>query len=165
MATESNNSSAYLTNMDEVKQVFSRFDVNGNGKITAVELVDVMKALGSDTSLDVVKQIMEDIDTDRDGFINLEEFAGFLKGSANTGGEDDGGMKELHDAFKLYDLNKNGLISASELHQILSRLGMEENCSLDDCTNMIKSVDSDGDGYVNFEEFRKMMSKSNNSSK
>ncbi|KAI3779017.1 hypothetical protein L2E82_08443 [Cichorium intybus] len=159
MATENNKPSAYLTNMDQVKQVFNRFDVNGRGKITATELVDVMKALGSDTSLDVVKRIMEDIDTDSDGFINLEEFAGFLKG--NAGDEDDGGIKELQDAFKLYDLNKNGLISASELHQILSRLG--ESCTVDDCTNMIKSVDSDGDGYVNFEEFRKMMS--NNPSK
>lgn len=159
MATENNKPSAYLINMDQVKQVFNRFDVNGRGKITATELVDVMKALGSDTSLDVVKRIMEDIDTDSDGFINLEEFAGFLKG--NAGDEDDGGIKELQDAFKLYDLNKNGLISASELHQILSRLG--ESCTVDDCTNMIKSVDSDGDGYVNFEEFRKMMS--NNPSK
>ncbi|KAL4574476.1 hypothetical protein LXL04_021308 [Taraxacum kok-saghyz] len=158
MAME-NKSSAYLTNIDEVKQVFSRFDVNGDGKITAVELVDVMKALGSDTSLDEVNRIMADIDTDCDGFINLEEFAGFCKG--NAAGEDDGGMTELHDAFKLYDLNKNGLISANELHQILSRLG--ESCTVDDCSNMIKSVDSDGDGYVNFEEFKKMMS--NNPSK
>ncbi|KAI3686670.1 hypothetical protein L1987_80353 [Smallanthus sonchifolius] len=66
-------------------------------------------------------------------------------------------MKELQDAFELYDLNKNGLISVTELHQILKRLG--ESCNVDDCVNMIKSVDSDGDGYFNFEEFRKMMSK------
>ncbi|XP_071686622.1 calcium-binding allergen Ole e 8-like [Rutidosis leptorrhynchoides] len=145
--------SLYLTKSDQVKQVFNRFDVNGDGKISAVELVDVMKALGSDTSIDEIKRIMEDIDTDRDGFINLEEFAGFCNG--NTG-EDDGGMKELQDAFELYDLNKNGLISATELHQILSRLG--EGCTVDDCVNMIKSVDADGDGFVNFDEFKKMMS-------
>ncbi|KAI3733905.1 hypothetical protein L6452_13363 [Arctium lappa] len=157
MATESNKPSVYLTNLDEVKQVFSRFDVNGDGKISAVELVDVMKALGSDTSLDEVNRIMADIDTDCDGFISLEEFAGFCKGKSGEE-DDDGGMKELQDAFELYDLNKNGLISAKELHQILSRLG--ESCSVDDCTNMIKSVDSDGDGYVNFEEFKKMMSNS-----
>ncbi|XP_024990320.1 calcium-binding allergen Ole e 8-like [Cynara cardunculus var. scolymus] len=159
METEGNKPSVYLTNLEEVKQVFNRFDVNGDGKISAAELVDVMKALGSNTSLDEVNRIMADIDTDCDGFISLEEFAGFCKGK--SGEEDDGGMKELQDAFDLYDLNKNGLISAKELHQILSQLG--EKCTVNDCTNMIKSVDSDGDGYVNFEEFKKMMS--NNPSK
>ncbi|KAJ9540258.1 hypothetical protein OSB04_026764 [Centaurea solstitialis] len=99
---------------------------------------------------------MADIDTDSDGFISLEEFAGFCKGSSGGGDGDDGGMKELRDAFELYDLNKNGLISAKELHQILSQLG--EKCSVEDCANMIKPVDSDGDGYVNFVEFKKMMS-------
>ncbi|KAI3678629.1 hypothetical protein L6452_37929 [Arctium lappa] len=109
MAMESNKPpSVYLTNLDEVKQVFSRFNVNGDGKISAVELVDVMKALGSDTSLDEVNRIMADIDNDCDGVISLEEIAGFCKGK--SGEEDDnGGMKELQDAFELYDLNKNGL--------------------------------------------------------
>lgn len=154
MATENTNQSLYLTNTDELKQVFNRFDANNDGKISATELVDVMKSLGSDTSLDEVNRIMDEIDTDRDGFINLEEFAGFCKGNGGDD-DDDGGMKELHDAFELYDLNKNGLISANELHRILSQLG--EGCSVDDCVKMIKSVDSDGDGYVNFDEFKKMM--------
>ncbi|KAI3728337.1 hypothetical protein L6452_16971 [Arctium lappa] len=109
MATESNKPpSVYLTNLDEVKQVFSRFDVNGDGKISAVELVDVMKALGSDTSLDEVNRIMADIDNDCDGVISLEEIAGFCKGKSGEEDDDDG-MKELQDAFELYDLNKNGL--------------------------------------------------------
>ncbi|KVH96463.1 Calcium-binding EF-hand, partial [Cynara cardunculus var. scolymus] len=55
--------------------------------------------------------------------------------------------KVFQDVFELYNLNKNGLISAKELHQILSQLG--ERCTIEDCTDMIKSVDSDGDGYVN----------------
>ncbi|KAJ0450866.1 putative EF-hand domain-containing protein [Helianthus annuus] len=114
-----------------------------------------MKAIGSEISDEEVKQMMTNIDTDCDGFINLEEFEGFFKGNA---GDEDEGMKELHEAFELYDLNKNGLISSTELHQILTRLG--EGCTVEDCVKMIKSVDSDGDGYVNFEEFKKMMMKS-----
>ncbi|KAL4558244.1 hypothetical protein LXL04_036442 [Taraxacum kok-saghyz] len=88
---------------------------------------------------------------DCDGFINLEEFAGFCK--ENTG-DQDGEMNELYAAFELYDLNKNRLISSTELHQILTRLG--ERCTVEDCVKMIKSVDSD----VDFEEFKKMMSRS-----
>ncbi|XP_024994075.1 calcium-binding allergen Ole e 8-like [Cynara cardunculus var. scolymus] len=157
MATETIKPSVHLTNIDEVKKVFSRFDTNGDGKISVEELVHVMKALGSNISAEEVEKVMTTIDTDCDGFINLEEFAGFCKGNAD---EQDGGIKELEEAFQLYDLNKNGLISSTELHQILTRLG--ERCTVDDCVTMIKSVDSDGDGFVNFEEFKKMMS--NNSS-
>ncbi|KAL8248523.1 hypothetical protein R6Q59_005391 [Mikania micrantha] len=153
MTSENNNQSAYFSNSEEIKKVFSRFDSNGDGKISADELVHVMKAIGSETSDEEVKQMMTNIDTDCDGFINLEEFTGFCK---ERSGDRDGEMKELREAFELYDLNKNGLISSTELHQILTRLG--EKCTNDDCVKMIKSVDSDGDGFVNFEEFKKMMS-------
>ncbi|XP_058195648.1 probable calcium-binding protein CML18 [Rhododendron vialii] len=142
--------------MDELKEVFNKFDANGDGKISFTELVDVMKALGSGSSTDDdVKKMMDEIDTDRDGFISLDEFADFWsKGSATAFGSG-AASAELKEAFELYDQDKNGLISAAELHQILTRLG--EKCSVEDCGRMIKSVDSDGDGYVSFDEFKKMM--------
>ncbi|XP_047333197.1 calcium-binding allergen Ole e 8-like [Impatiens glandulifera] len=143
----------YLQNPDEIKKVFNRFDINGDNKISVSELVDVMKALGSYTSDDEVKRMMEEIDTDHDGFINLNEFTKFCDNG------DDGGLEDLKEAFELYDQDKNGLISSTELHQILSKLG--EICTVQDCVAMIKSVDSDGDGFVNFDEFKKMMTNSN----
>uniref|UniRef100_A0A5B7BIF9 Putative calcium-binding allergen Ole e 8 n=1 Tax=Davidia involucrata TaxID=16924 RepID=A0A5B7BIF9_DAVIN len=151
------NPSVYLQDMEELKRVFSRFDVNGDGKISAREFADVMKALGSNTSPAEVSCMMEEIDADKDGFINLEEFSNFCKGSSSLGG--DGGVQELRDAFELYDQDKNGLISASELHLVLNRLG--ECCSVQDCFRMIKSFDSDGDGNVSFDEFKKMMTNNN----
>ncbi|KAI7725385.1 hypothetical protein M8C21_015955 [Ambrosia artemisiifolia] len=148
--------SLYTPNIDEIKKVFTRFDTNNDGKISASELIHVMKSLGSQTpDQQQLTQTMKTIDTDSDGYINLEEFTRFCIGNEQHEEDDDGGIKELHEAFEMYDLNKNGLISATELHQILTRLG--ERCTVDDCVKMIKSVDSDGDGCVNFEEFKKMM--------
>ncbi|KAK2999660.1 hypothetical protein RJ639_023978 [Escallonia herrerae] len=144
----------YLEDIDEVKRVFDRFDANGVGKISASELADITKSLGSDTSKEEISRMMEEFDTDHDGFINLEEFAGICKvGSGGTA--DDGGLKELHDALELYDQDKDGRISAAELYQNLNRLG--ERCSIEECAEMIKSIDSDGDGFVSFEEFKRMM--------
>ncbi|BFG33179.1 hypothetical protein CerSpe_194530 [Prunus speciosa] len=135
---------------DEVQRVFKSFDANGDGKISVSELGNVLKALGSNVSADELQRVMEDLDTDRDGFICLDEFNAFW-----VSGPKDGGGAELRDAFDLYDQDRNGLISANELHLVLNQLQMP--CSLEDCNRMIRSVDADGDGNVNFEEFKKMM--------
>lgn len=141
----------FLQSKDEIQKVFNRFDTNQDGKISADELGGVLKALGSDTSAEEVSRMMDEIDTDHDGAINLDEFASFCaREDAYSSGE-----KELHEAFEMYDQDHDGKISASELHQILTRIG--ERCSIEDCGGMIKTVDSDGDGYVSFEEFKMMM--------
>ncbi|KAL8464347.1 hypothetical protein ACS0TY_034030 [Phlomoides rotata] len=151
-ATPISKPSTYLQDKDEIRKVFERFDANSDGKISTDELEGVLKALGSHTSADEVAQMMKQIDTDNDGHVNLQEFAAFLSGDADPYMSAD---KELKEAFELYDQDHDGKISAEELHLILTRLG--EHCTVQDCAGMIKSVDSDGDGYVNFEEFGKMM--------
>ncbi|KAF8030650.1 hypothetical protein BT93_E2941 [Corymbia citriodora subsp. variegata] len=139
--------------MDQVRQVFAQYDKNGDGKISCDELQDVLSALGpSPTNPEEALAAMSEIDKDGDGFIDLDEFAELILGG---GGGPECGAKELKDAFDLYDLDGNGVISASELHAVLNKLG--QKCSLRDCRKMISSVDRDGDGNVNFEEFKKMM--------
>jgi len=137
---------------DEVRKIFSKFDKNGDGKISRSELKEMLSTLGSETTSEEVKRMMEELDQNGDGFIDLKEFADFH--CTEPGKED---STELRDAFDLYDLDKNGLISANELHAVLKKLG--EKCSLNDCKKMISNVDVDGDGNVNFEEFKKMMAR------
>lgn len=141
---------------DEVRKIFNKFDKNGDGKISSAELKEMLLTLGSKTTSEEVSRMMAEIDKNGDGYIDLKEFAEF---HFSDDGKDGGDVtKELRDAFDLYDLDKNGVISASELHSVLKKLG--EKCSLSDCRRMISSVDADGDGNVNFEEFKKMMTRS-----
>lgn len=155
ITTSPKNSPLHLTDLADITRVFNRFDANADGKISADELADVILTLNSSTSPSEISGMMDQIDADRDGFISLEEFAGFCA----AGGDNVDG--ELREAFELYDINKNGLISSSELGEILTRIG--ERCSEEDCVKMIESVDEDGDGFVNFEEFKTMMSRSSSS--
>ncbi|XP_073309811.1 probable calcium-binding protein CML18 [Primulina huaijiensis] len=143
--------SAPLTRDEELRQVFKKFDTNDDGKISPSELGAVLNGLDSRTTEDEVARIMSELDIDGDGFIDLNEFKAFhcVGGDSN---------KELREAFDLYDQDKNGKISAKELHTVLRGLG--EKCSLKDCRRMIGSVDVDGDGCVDFEEFKKMMTRS-----
>ncbi|XP_030537954.1 polcalcin Bra n 2 [Rhodamnia argentea] len=60
----------------ERDRIFKRFDANGDGKISAAELGDALKTLGSVTG-DEVKRMMAEIDTDGDGFISYQEFTDF----------------------------------------------------------------------------------------
>lgn len=61
----------------------------------------------------------------------------------------------LREAFLIFDGDKNGLICAEELRRTLSKLGWTK-CGLKECKRMI-GVDKDGDGFVNFQDFRLMM--------
>ncbi|KAG6742071.1 hypothetical protein POTOM_055355 [Populus tomentosa] len=65
----------------ELNRIFKRFDLNGDGKISAAELGDCLKTLGSVTA-EEVKRMMAEIDTDGDGSISYQEFLDFAK--ANT---------------------------------------------------------------------------------
>ncbi|KAL7606272.1 calcium-binding protein CML24 [Lactuca sativa] len=140
----------------DVEKIFKKFDVNGDGKISSSELGSILSALGTVAPEEEIKVVMKEIDKDGDGFIDLNEFIEFQRGGSGVV-DREAADKELREAFDLYDQNKNGKISANELHSVLKSLG--EKCSLKDCRKMIASVDVDGDGSVNFEEFKKMMSK------
>ncbi|KAG0458298.1 hypothetical protein HPP92_023455 [Vanilla planifolia] len=146
-----------IEKMDDVEKVFKRIDGDGDGKISAAELGGVVRALDSNVSEEELKSMIEEMDANRDGFVDLEEFAQFHRAGngLDPGSTSAKGEMDLKDAFDMYDLDGNGLISAKELHLVLKSLG--ERCSVQDCSRMIGPIDSDGDGYVNFEEFKKMM--------
>ncbi|KAL0924630.1 hypothetical protein M5K25_005477 [Dendrobium thyrsiflorum] len=142
---------AGIPNLEEVEKVFNRFDTDGDGKISASELGNVVRALGSNVSDEELRSMIEEMDANQDGFVDLGEFARF-----NGAGDGPGrGEEDIKDAFDIYDMDGNGLITVKELHLVLKRLG--ERCSSHDCSRMIDSVDSDGDGCVNYDEFKKMM--------
>ncbi|CAN0908615.1 Polcalcin Bet v 4, partial [Linum grandiflorum] len=54
--------------------VFKRFDLNGDGKISVIELGDCLKTLGYVTP-EEVKRTMDEIDTEGDEFISYQEFS------------------------------------------------------------------------------------------
>jgi calmodulin len=55
----------------------------------------------------------------------------------------------LYFAFKKFDLNNTGYISAAELRAVLAKIG--QNYSEKEIENMIKTVDRDGDGKLSFQ--------------
>ncbi|XP_043702200.1 calcium-binding protein CML42-like [Telopea speciosissima] len=83
------------------------------------------------------------------------------------GGEEDGEAAaaesssqedaDLTEAFKVFDENGDGFISAQELQVVLRKLGMPEARDIGRVERMIFSVDRNQDGHVDFHEFKDMM--------
>lgn len=136
---------------EELEQVFKKFDVNGDGKISSSELGSIMGSLGHPSTEEELENMIREVDGDGDGFIDLNEFI-----ELNTKGIDSTELLEnLKDAFSVFDVDKNGSITADELQNVLGSLG--EDCSIRECRKMIAGVDQDGDGMISFDEFKVMM--------
>jgi len=64
---------------------------------------------------------------------------------------------DLSEAFKVFDEDRDGYISARELQVVLGKLGFSEGNEIDRVEKMITSVDRNRDGRVDFFEFKDMM--------
>lgn len=63
---------------------------------------------------------------------------------------------EIKETFFTFDVSGNGFVGASEIRFVLDALG--ENVTDEEIDEMIRMIDADGDGQVNFKEFYKMAS-------
>ncbi|KAI4297602.1 hypothetical protein L6164_037486 [Bauhinia variegata] len=58
----------------DLEQVFKKFDVNGDGKISTSRFGSIMASLGEPTSEEELISIIKGVDFDSDRCINLDEF-------------------------------------------------------------------------------------------
>jgi calmodulin len=56
---------------------------------------------------------------------------------------------ELKEAFRVFDKDGNGYISAAELRHVMTNLG--EKLTDEEVDEMIREADTDGDGQVNYD--------------
>jgi calcium-dependent protein kinase len=134
---------------DEVKKLkdaFQKIDVNGDGMLTLDELKN---AINQNPEVHVmnIEQIFKTIDTDNSGVINYTEFLAASIDKRIYLQED-----KLRDAFKLFDEDKSGKISKSEISKVLKfkKSGTE-------MTKLFEKYDLNGDGEIDFDEFLNMM--------
>jgi calmodulin len=160
----------------EYRDAFSLFDKDGNGYLTKEELGHVMHQLGQWARMEELQEMLAEIDTDGDGNVSFEEFVEILLNITDSDQDSSAAQEEqeLRDAFKVFDKHNRGYITASDLRAVLQCLG-EDLDSDESKTNkfirredsqtkterlfylpvedMIKEVDVDGDGRIDFEEF------------
>ncbi|KAK7345922.1 hypothetical protein VNO77_16538 [Canavalia gladiata] len=135
----------------EIKEAFALFDKDGDGSVTVEELATFIRSLEQNPTEEELQDMINEVDANGNGIIEFFEFLNLMASQTKeTDVEED-----LREAFKVFDKDQNGYISASELRHVMINLG--EKVSGEEVEQMIKEVDLDGDGLVNYDEFVKMM--------
>lgn len=137
--------------MDELKEAFAVYDTNRDGIITTRELGTVMRQLGQNPTEAEILEMIKQVDKDRSGTISFSEFVVLMGEKMKTVDTEE----DVRDAFRVFDVNGNGQISAHELRHVATNLG--EKLTEEEVNEMIRVADSDGDGVIDYKDFINMM--------
>ena len=64
---------------------------------------------------------------------------------------------QLREVFETFDKDKNGSIDAKEIKEVCESMGIQADG--DDIKDLIKQADEDGNGKIEFDEFKKAVLK------
>ncbi|XP_072961404.1 probable calcium-binding protein CML27 [Typha angustifolia] len=155
-------------NAVRLRRVFDLFDRNGDGVITVAEISLALDRLGLGADAgELAATVADFIPAGRSGlqFADFEalhravgdSLFGCPPPNSPDEEEDEEADEDMKEAFRVFDEDGDGFISAAELQAVLGKLGLPEARSIASVREMICSVDRDQDGRVDFGEFKCMM--------
>jgi calmodulin len=108
---------------------------DGDGTITTKELGTVMRSLGQNPTEGELQDMVNEVDANGDGTIDFPEFLTMMARKMR----DTDSEEEIKEAFKVFDKDGNGCISAAELRHVMANLG--EKLSDNEVDEMIREAD------------------------
>lgn len=144
----------YLMSVGEtetLRKAFIALDANHDGLLSIEELENGYAALGLLSDLNI-SEIMAACDSDGNGFIDYSEFltAGLnWKQSLNN--------ERLQAAFDAFDLDHSGFITVDEIKKMFG--GQNEGVGDDIWNQLLKEADENGDGMIDLQEFKNLMTR------
>ncbi|XP_063428900.1 neo-calmodulin-like [Mytilus trossulus] len=139
--------------VEEFRQAFKLFDKDGDGTVSTNELGVVMRSLGQKPTDEELHAMINEVDEDGNGEIDFDEFLSMI---AKKMGDIDS-EEDLIQAFRIFDTNRTGYITAQEFREVMMNLG--ERLSYDEVTEMIAAADKNSSGKINYAEFCALLTK------
>ena len=134
----------------ELLAAFEIFDKDRDGALSTKELGTVLRNLGKYPNEDELDELVKEIDLDGSGKIEFDEFLYLMVKIMN---QTDSEEEELKEAFNFLDIDGAGYITSHQLRYLMLKEGLT-NQEVDE---MIKEIDEDNDGRIDFDEFKKIM--------
>ncbi|KAJ7545741.1 hypothetical protein O6H91_08G007900 [Diphasiastrum complanatum] len=132
-----------------LKKMFMAMDTDKSGTITLEELKNGLTLLGSSLVESEVTKLMQAADVDENGTIDYTEFIAATMNLNKIEKED-----RIRSTFRYFDKDKSGYITIEELNEVLREHSMGDHHIIQD---ILKEVDTDNDGRINYNEFVAMM--------
>ncbi|CAN6466583.1 unnamed protein product [Victoria cruziana] len=131
--------------ISSMREAFSLFDSDGDGRIAASELGILMRSLGENPTQAQLKDIIA-----REKLNAPFDFPRFLElmKTHMTGQPFD---RQLRDAFKVLDKESTGYVSVTDLRHILTSIG--EKLEPAEFDEWIREIDVGPDGRIRYEDF------------
>merc|ERR1719456_1925913 len=106
-----------------------------------------MRSLGRKPTKEELKSMIAECDDDGSGKIEFPEFLKLMASKL----QDSDSIEEMREAFMVFDRDKSGSVTASELKHVMNNLG--EQVTDEEVEEMIREADADQDGELSFDDF------------
>ena len=134
-----------------LKEAFELFDKNADGEITVDELTKFFENMGDKLNKGEIQDMINEVDKEGNGSITFEGFKSLMDKKLR----DEDIEEEIIETFKKFDQDNNGLIGPEDVFNLLQSFGLD--ITVNEAEEMVKNVDLDQDGFVNYQEFVKML--------
>jgi len=132
------------------EEIFDMWDVDGDNMVGANEIRQILQSMGREASNEEIMSFLKIADKNNSGSIEKNNF---MKALEDTFSISEEGKNEVCDSFKNFDVRNDGKISISNLKNILSKYGEENQFNENDINEIIQLIDPDKTGFVNYQEF------------
>nr|CAG8482737.1 13238_t:CDS:2 [Entrophospora candida] len=136
---------------EEIQRLYKRFmklDKDKSGSIDREEFLSIPQIANNP----LASRMIAIFDEDGGGDVDFKEFIAGLSAFSSKGNKDE----KLRFAFKVYDMDRDGLISNGELFIVLKMMvgnNLKDNQLQQIVDKTIMEADKDMDGKISFEEF------------
>ena len=138
--------------IDEFKEAFSLFDLDGSGTIRSDELGTVMRSLGQNPCQQELEDMIVEVG-DGTGRLGFPDFLSLItRVMSDTDTE-----SEIRDAFRRVDTRENGTVFPHELREVITNLfSGGVNLTPEEVDEMCREADA-GCGSIEYEPWIQMM--------
>ncbi|EDW12859.1 calmodulin-beta [Drosophila mojavensis] len=135
----------------EFRRGFAILVKDESRSVTIRDLDTVVAALGKTATEKELQSMINEMDLDGNGFIDFDNFLQSMTMRMTFDPDED----DIREAFRVFDRENTGFIGPDQLRRVM--LDLDILMQDDECEEMIRVHDVDGDGKISYEEFVQMM--------